>query len=1364
MIAWPGFERASRFRIPALHQGCVIAAVVALLWGCGGGSSESSGPPAVPSDPTTTNPAPNPPAPMAESVEISPASVRFEAVGDTLQLMVEVKDGDGNVMEDAEVIWSSDASGVAMVDAGGLVTAAGAGTAMITATAGDLSASITVTVERQPDPQPPESAADRAALVALYESAGGDNWVNRANWLSDEPIAEWYGIRIDREGRVVAIALSNNGLEGSIPPEIGQLTGLVELSMSLNQLSGGLPSELGNLTSLEILILLNNQFSGPVPRGIGSLPNLTFLDASYNQLSGPIPLELSTLSTLEILTLDGNQLSGAIPPEIGNIGGLQTLRLSNNQLSGSIPEELGRLSRLVALYVHGNRLTGPVPSALGNLMSLAELDISNNALSGPLPASLTSLSLRRFWWSGNPGLCLPGTAEFSAWIEDLTLHDSGQYCDRADRAALGALYDAAGGSGWTASDGWPDGPLESRHGIRVDSGNRVIAIDLSSNGLVGELPLELGDLEVLGELRIDGNPELSGRLPYTLPRIDTLRELRYAGTDLCVPREEFLREWLDGVPEHEGTGMDCPPSEDRDILERIYDSMSGDRWYDNDNWLSDAPLREWYGVRADGQGRVVSLDLTHNGLIGPIPPDIGALERLTDLRLVGNDTSGARLPPELGELTNLEVLDLAGIFASGRIPPRIGKLARLRVLDLSGNEFSGAIPPELGDLASLVELHLGNNRLTGSIPQQLADAAGLRQIHIPDNDLSGSLPTSLARLGELWILDLSGNDFSSGLPSSFGEFERLEYLNLSYNSLAGSIPAELGNMASLSELYLGSNSLSGPLPPELAELSGLRSLALTGNADLTGPLPSGFANLREMAHFQAAGTGLCAPQDEMLQDWLNGLLTRRVRQCGVEPVAAQLMQAIQSRELPIALVADEGALLRVFPTADQTNSERIPRVQADFYLAGMLRHEIDIPASPGPVPTRLDESSLESSADAMVPADIVQPGLEMVIEIDPEGTLDNRLGVARRIPETGRLAVEVRDMPAFDVTFIPFLWETNPDMSVVDLVNEMEADPMGHEMLGLTRTLLPVADIQVTAHASVRTSSNAGHELISETDLIATMEGGSGYYMGLLAGEFTGASGIALIGQRVAYSITDASVIAHEFGHNLSLSHTPCGNPLGLEPAFPYPDGSTGRWGYDFAAERLVSPDEYVDLMSYCSPYWVSDFSFDKALRYRLNSAGLLRQPQTRPPVTSLIVWGGKKSGTTLFLEPAFVTQAPPDLPDEPGPYRITGAADDGTVLFELSFDMPVAGDAPGRSSFAFAVPIQSTWPDAIDSIRLSGPRGQSVMLNEDTDRPVAVLRNGPNGQVTAIIREPKAAAALRGMAQPGLFSRGLPRTGAGPR
>ncbi|MDE0372144.1 MAG: hypothetical protein OXI73_06315, partial [Rhodospirillales bacterium] len=130
------------------------------------------------------------------------------------------------------------------------------------------------------------------------------------------------------------------------------------------------------------------------------------------------------------------------------------------------------------------------------------------------------------------------------------------------------------------------------------------------------------------------------------------------------------------------------------------------------------------------------------------------------------------------------------------------------------------------------------------------------------------------------------------------------------------------------------------------------------------------------------------------------------------------------------------------------------------------------------------------------------------------------------------------------------------------------------------------------------------------------------------------------------------------------------------------------------------------------------------------------------------------------YLEPVFVAEAPPALPRAPGPWRVAGAAADGTALFEFSFDMPVAADGGGRSGFAFALPAQAEWAGALGSITLSGPGG-TVTLDGDAGRPVTVLRDGPAGQVTGIFREPTAAEVMRTLTEPGLYSRGIPEPAA---
>ena len=120
--------------------------------------------------------------------------------------------------------------------------------------------------------------------------------------------------------------------------------------------------------------------------------------------------------------------------------------------------------------------------------------------------------------------------------------------------------------------------------------------------------------------------------------------------------------------------------------------------YRSDNWLSDAPLGEWYGVATDDAGRVTVLWPTANDLSGEIPA-------------------------ELGSLSNLEWLFLADNKLSGEIPAELGSLSNLTQLSLNGNDLSGEIPAELGSLSNLTYLILFEQRLergdTGGVGQPL---------------------------------------------------------------------------------------------------------------------------------------------------------------------------------------------------------------------------------------------------------------------------------------------------------------------------------------------------------------------------------------------------------------------------------------------------------------------------------------------------------------------------------------------------------------------------------------------------------------------------------------------------------------------
>ena len=1189
------------------------------------------------------------------------------------------------------------------------------------------------------------------------------------------------------------LLLGYNQLSGSIPPELGNLANLDWLSLFSNRLGGSIPPELGNLTALEILNLSSNELSGPIPSELESLTSLRQLDLGFNRLTDSIPSELGSLVRLYRLSLQANQLTGPIPPQLAGIRGLELLFLRWNQLSGPVPPGIVRMERLRWLALHGNAslcrpgtsifttwlagierqdaedlslcneldntvlrslyqstggsgwtrsdgwvaggtpgqwygvvtdslgrvttldlarngLSGRLPSNLGLLDQMTELRIGDNDLSGRLPSSLAGLALQELHYL-DTGLCAPTEERFQEWLKSIPSHEgTGSVCPPlSDRDILVALYEATGGPNWRLSLNWlTEAPLEEWDGVGVDHLGRVVELNLAFQGMVGTIPSELGSLSNLTTLDLCCN-ELSGPIPPELGNLVSLKRLFLLQNELSGP---------------------IPPE-----LARL--------------------------------GNLNELLLNHNVLTGPIPPELGGLTGLAELGLQLNELSGP-IPSELGSLANLTTLNLCCNQLSGPIPPKLGNLVSLKRLFLLQNELSGPVPSELGSLANLTTLNLCCNKLGGPIPPELGRLASLTELSLSANGLTGPIPQDLGNLAALERLFLDENDLEGSIPPELGDLSALELLFLQDNGLEGLLPTEFSHLSHLELMYLELNKLSGPVPSEIGGMASLREMGFTGNAGMAGPLPAGMTALSRLDALLAGDTGLCAPTDPGFLIWLDGVYRRRIAPCSeAGPPMAYLTQAVQSREFPVPLVAGEKALLRVFPTTGRSSDAGLPEVRARFYRDGRETHVADVRGTSVPIPTEVDESSLDKSANAEIPGHVIQPGLEMVVEIDPGETLDPSLGVAKRIPRTGRLAVDVRAMPVFDLTLVPFIWTGTGDESIVSLVGEVAASPETHELLADTRTLLPVHDIQVTAHEPVLSSSNNSWDLLRKTTAIRAMEGGAGHYMGMMAPPRTGPSGIARLPGRSSFAGAGAFVMAHELGHNLNLQHAPCGGAGGPDPSFPYTDGSIGAWGYDFRDGGGLVPPSASDLMCYGLRHWISDYSFSNALRFRLSDAdsvGLPSPPVAAPPTKALLLWGGVHGDTVPFMEPAFVVEAPPVLPEARGDHRLRGLSADGRELFFLSFDMPEVGDGDGSSSFVFMLPIQPGWESSLASITLSGPGG-SATLDDSTDRPMAILRDPRTRRVRGFLSDLplEAQAAAEGLGQSAgprtevLFSRGIP-------
>ena len=228
---------------------------------------------------------------------------------------------------------------------------------------------------------------------------------------------------------------------------------------------------------------------------------------------------------------------------------------------------------------------------------------------------------------------------------------------------------------------------------------------------------------------------------------------------------------------------------DRAALEAIYRATGGDNWTDNTNWLSNAPLEDWYGVEvADG--------------------------RVTGLRLGGWDES---------------------------------------VRKIVGNGLTGSLPPELGALSHLLWLEVGGNSgLTGPIPVELGNLGNLESLFLQENWLTDSIPAALGQLENLEWLGLDGNALTGSIPADLGNLQYLRGLTFGGNTLSGPVPPEFGNLSSLEDLYPGYTMLSGPLPASMSGLSALESLSLDGSGLCVPDSPAMRAWVATIADFAGA--------------------------------------------------------------------------------------------------------------------------------------------------------------------------------------------------------------------------------------------------------------------------------------------------------------------------------------------------------------------------------------------------------------------------------------------------------------------------------------------------------------------------------